>query len=57
MAKSSRSLEPRVTKLEIDVEKHLMESGEIRTDIAWIKKGVYVCIAAGIPSLIKLLLP
>jgi len=40
----------RLTKIEAAVAQHLMESGEIRTDIAWIKRGVYGCVAAAVAS-------
>lgn len=32
------SLDKRMTKLEETVEKHLIESGEIRGDLKWLKK-------------------
>jgi hypothetical protein len=32
------SLDKRMTKLEETVEKHLVESGEIRGDLKWLKK-------------------
>jgi hypothetical protein len=35
------SLDKRMTKLEETVEKHLIESGEIRGDLKWLKKAVY----------------
>lgn len=37
-------LDKRMTVLEKAVEVHLLESGEIRTDLAWIKKSMWVAI-------------
>lgn len=47
------SLEKRVDKLEDALEKHLVESGEIRSDLKWLKKAVYFIM--GSPILIELL--
>ena len=39
-------LEARVDRLEIAVEKHLEESGEIRADLKWLKKSFWMIIVA-----------
>jgi hypothetical protein len=33
------------------LEAHLIEGGNVRTDLAWLKKGVWVCAAAALSSL------
>ncbi len=40
------SLDKRMTKLEETVEKHLIESGEIRGDLKWIKKFMYFVVSS-----------
>jgi hypothetical protein len=45
-------IEKRVVKLEEALEKHLIESGEIRGDLKWIKKVIY--FIAGSPIAIEL---
>jgi hypothetical protein len=34
-------LEKRISKLEESMEKHLIESGEIKGDLKWLKKAIY----------------
>jgi hypothetical protein len=34
-------LEKRVSKVEEALEKHLIESGEIRSDLKWLKKAIW----------------
>jgi hypothetical protein len=46
-------LEKRVGKIEDALEKHLIESGEIRGDLKWLKKAVYFIM--GSPIIIELL--
>lgn len=48
MAPNNTELKIRLNKLEDMVEKHLQESGEIRTDLAWIKKALWSVAAAGL---------
>jgi len=45
------SLDKRVAKLEDAVEKHLIESGEIRGDLKWLKKMIWFVL--GSPLLIE----
>ncbi len=45
------SLDKRMTKLEETVEKHLIESGEIRGDLKWLKKAIYFVLSS--PFLIE----
>jgi hypothetical protein len=40
------SLDKRMTKLEETVEKHLIESGEIRGDLKWLKKMIWWVIGS-----------
>lgn len=40
------SLQTRVTKLEETLEKHLIESGEIRSDLSWLKKAFWTLTAS-----------
>jgi len=47
------SIEKRISKLEEALEKHLIESGEIRGDLKWLKKAVYFIMSS--PILIELL--
>jgi hypothetical protein len=49
--KSVTDIMRRLTVLEVALEKHLMESGEIRTDLAWIKK---LLLAVAVPTAIGL---
>jgi len=42
------SLDKRVSKLEDAVEKHLIESGEIRGDLKWLKKAIYFVMGSPI---------
>jgi hypothetical protein len=46
------SLDKRVTKLEDVVETHLIESGEIRGDLKWLKK--FMWFVLGSPFLVEL---
>jgi len=46
-------LEKRVSKIEDALEKHLVESGEIRGDLKWLKKAVYFVM--GSPLLVEAL--
>lgn len=46
------SLDKRVTKLEEVVEGHLIESGEIRGDLKWLKK--FMWFVLGSPFLVEL---
>jgi hypothetical protein len=46
-------LEKRISKVEEALEKHLIESGEIRGDLKWLKKAVYFVM--GSPIAIELL--
>lgn len=46
-------IEKRVSKLEEALETHLIESGEIRGDLKWLKKAVYFIM--GSPILIEAL--
>lgn len=46
------SLDKRMTKLEDTVEKHLIESGEIRGDLKWLKK--FMWFVLGSPFLVEL---
>lgn len=41
-------LEARMTRLEQIVETHLEQSGNIRTDLAWLKKSFWALAGAGI---------
>ncbi len=41
-------LEARMTKLEDIVATHLEQSGNIRTDLAWLKKSFWTLAGAGI---------
>ena len=45
------SLDKRMTKLEDTVEKHMIESGEIRGDLKWLKKMVWFVMSS--PFLIE----
>jgi hypothetical protein len=45
------SLDKRMTRLEDTVEKHLVESGEIRSDLKWLKKLTWFVL--GSPFLIE----
>ena len=45
-------LEKRISKLEDALEAHLVESGEIRADLKWLKKAVYFIM--GSPVIIEL---
>ena len=45
------SLDKRMTKLEETVETHLIESGEIRGDLKWLKKAIYFVM--GSPFLVE----
>lgn len=45
------SLDKRVTNLEKTVEQHLIESGEIRGDLKWLKKIMYFVVSS--PFLIE----
>jgi hypothetical protein len=45
--KIKRSVTDRVTKLEEAFTTHLVESGEIRADLAWVKKAIWAGVAAG----------
>ena len=45
------SIEKRVTSLEKTVENHLIESGEIRGDLKWLKKIMYFVVSS--PFLIE----
>ncbi len=47
------SIDKRVSKLEDMMETHLIESGEIRGDLKWLKKAVYFIM--GSPIIIELL--
>ena len=47
------SLDKRVSHLEEAVEKHLIESGEIRGDLKWLKKAIYFVM--GSPLLVEAL--
>lgn len=47
------SLDKRMTKLEETVEKHLIESGEIRGDLKWLKKFMWYVL--GSPIVIEVL--
>lgn len=40
------SLDKRMTKLEDTVEKHLIESGEIRGDLKWLKKFMWFVLGS-----------
>jgi hypothetical protein len=42
------TLNKRLDKLEEIVSKHLEESGEIRTDLKWLKKAVYWMVGGGV---------
>lgn len=42
------SLDKRVTKLETTVEDHLIESGEIRGDLKWLKRGYWGLVGLGV---------
>jgi hypothetical protein len=42
------SLDKRVTSLEKTVETHLIESGEIRGDLKWLKKAIYFVMGSPI---------
>lgn len=42
------SLDKRVTKLEETVENHLIESGEIRGDLKWLKKFLWFVLGSPI---------
>lgn len=41
-------LEARMTRLEQIVENHLEQSGNIRTDLAWLKKSFWALAGAGV---------
>jgi hypothetical protein len=40
------NLDKRMTKLEETVDKHLIESGEIRQDLKWIKKLMWLVLGS-----------
>jgi len=40
------SLDKRITRLEEALEKHLIESGEIRGDLKWLKRAVYFIVSS-----------
>ena len=42
------TLSKRMDKLEEVVTRHLTESGEIRSDIKWLKKAVYWMVGGGV---------
>ena len=42
------SMEKRVSHLEETVEMHLIESGEIRGDLKWLKKAFWVLAGLGV---------
>lgn len=42
------NLDKRVTHLEKTVENHLIESGEIRSDLKWLKKFVWLIFSSPI---------
>lgn len=42
------SIEKRVSKIEDVMEKHLIESGEIRGDLKWLKKAIYFVLGSPI---------
>lgn len=44
----------RIESLENDMEKHLIESGEIRSDLAWIKKAMYGVYGLGATILVTI---
>lgn len=46
-------LEKRLSKLEDALEKHLIESGEIRGDLKWLKKAIWFIL--GSPIIIEAL--
>jgi hypothetical protein len=46
-------LDKRISKVEDALEKHLIESGEIRGDLKWLKKAVYFIMSS--PIIIELL--
>jgi hypothetical protein len=41
-------LEKRISKLEEALEKHLIESGEIRGDLKWLKKAIWFILGSPI---------
>ena len=46
------SLDKRVTKLEDVVETHLIESGEIRGDLKWLKKFMWFVLSS--PAVVEI---
>jgi hypothetical protein len=42
------SLEKRISRLEEALEKHLIESGEIRGDLKWLKKAIWFILGSPI---------
>ena len=42
------SMEKRMTVLEKTLESHLIESGEIRSDLSWLKKAFWTLTAAAL---------
>jgi hypothetical protein len=46
-------IEKRISKLEEALEKHLIESGEIRGDLKWLKKAIWFIL--GSPIIIETL--
>jgi hypothetical protein len=48
------TVEKRMTVLEKTLETHLIESGEIRSDLAWLKKAFWTLAASGLTFLVML---
>lgn len=47
-SKTVHDILERLGALEKSLENHLIESGEIRNDLSWVKKGVWVGAGAGL---------
>lgn len=43
-----KELEGIVKQIGVSLNQHLLESGEIRTDLAWLKKAFWVLAAGGV---------
>jgi uncharacterized membrane protein len=53
--KAANAVIARINKLEENLEKHLIESGEIRSDLTWLKKAFWLlsgCFLTGTVALL-----
>jgi hypothetical protein len=45
----------RLTKVESQLEQHLIEGGYVKSDIAWLKKSMWVCVSASLSGTISII--